>query len=208
MKYCFVWSILASLHPCENDHPNRVSIYNQFFNELNIVGFDFTNGFKCIDMHGFEKLNNLSLNIYGKKFYLDGDKWKHNSILIEIDKNESDKNIDLLIYKNHYALNKKIHVFLGKHNKRFVCRGCLSSYTNGSTLINHKKESGDDNICAIRTSNDSHLYWKKHFHKNPLFFRIIADFEADNEVDGSSVGKKTANLYKQNPVRNGYFFNI
>ena len=24
-KYCFIWSILASLHPCENDHPNRVT---------------------------------------------------------------------------------------------------------------------------------------------------------------------------------------
>ena len=35
-KYCFIWSILASLHPFENDHPNRVSIYNQYFNELNI----------------------------------------------------------------------------------------------------------------------------------------------------------------------------
>ena len=41
-KYCFIWSILASLHPCENDHPNRVSNYNQYFNELSINGFDFT----------------------------------------------------------------------------------------------------------------------------------------------------------------------
>ena len=24
-KYCFIWSILASLHPCNNNHPNRVS---------------------------------------------------------------------------------------------------------------------------------------------------------------------------------------
>ena len=24
VKNCFIWSILASLHPCENDHPNRV----------------------------------------------------------------------------------------------------------------------------------------------------------------------------------------
>ena len=24
-KYCFLWSILASLHPCNNNHPNRVS---------------------------------------------------------------------------------------------------------------------------------------------------------------------------------------
>ena len=23
-KYCFFWSILAYLHPCGNDHPNRV----------------------------------------------------------------------------------------------------------------------------------------------------------------------------------------
>ena len=24
-KYCFVWSILASLHPCENTHPSGVN---------------------------------------------------------------------------------------------------------------------------------------------------------------------------------------
>ena len=28
-KYCFLWSILASLHPCINNHPNRVSKYKQ-----------------------------------------------------------------------------------------------------------------------------------------------------------------------------------
>ena len=53
-KYCFTWSILASLHPCENGNPNRVSIYIQHFNELKISGFDFSNGFKCSDMHKSE----------------------------------------------------------------------------------------------------------------------------------------------------------
>ena len=110
-KYCFDWSILASLHPCENDHPNRVSNYKQYFNELNIDGFDFTNRFKSCDMHRFEKLHNLSINIYELNFYQDGEKWKHNLVAIEISKNESDKVIDLLIYKNHYALIKKLHVF-------------------------------------------------------------------------------------------------
>ena len=61
-KYCFIWSISASLLPCENDHPDRVSKYNLYFNELNIDCFDFTNGFKCCDMHKFEKLNSLSIN--------------------------------------------------------------------------------------------------------------------------------------------------
>ena len=46
---------------------------------------------------------------------------------------------------------------------------------------------------------------KKHFHKNPLYFRIIADFESDNEVDGSNIGNKTTNIYKQIPVLNGYY---
>ena len=28
-KYFFIRSVLASRHPCENDHPNRVSNYKQ-----------------------------------------------------------------------------------------------------------------------------------------------------------------------------------
>ena len=86
-KYCFIWSILASLHPCENDHPNRVSNYNQCFNELNIDGFDFTNGFKCIDVPRFSEINNLSINLNELNFYQDDDKWQHNLIPIEISKN-------------------------------------------------------------------------------------------------------------------------
>ena len=204
-KYCFIWSILASLHPCENSNPSRVNNYVQYFNELNIQNFDFTKCFKCSDVHRFNELNNLSLNIFELNFYQDGDKWKHNLIPIEISKNDSDKVIDLIVYKNHYALIKKLHVFLGDHHKNFICRRCLNSYTCENALINHKEKCGDDNICTIRTSNESHLFWKKHFHKNPLHFRIIADFEADNEIDGSNVGDKTINIYKQKPVLNGYY---
>ena len=201
-KYCFIWSILASLHPCENSNPSRVNNYVQYFNELNFQNFDFTNGFRCNDVNRFNELNNLSVNIYELNFYQNGDKWKHNLIPIEISKNDSDKVIDLLIYKNHYALIKKIHVFLGDHHKNFICRRCLISYTCENALINHK-EKCRDNICTIRTSNESHLYWKKHFHKNPLYFRIYADFAADNEKDNSQIGNKTTNIYKQIPVLNG-----
>ena len=119
-KYCFIWSILASLHPCENDHPNRVNNYIQYFNELNFQNFDFTNGLKCSDVHKFNELNKLSVNIYELNFYQDGDKWKHNLLPIEISKNESDNVIDLLIYKNLYALFRKLHVCLGDHHKTFI----------------------------------------------------------------------------------------
>ena len=71
-------------------------------------------------------------------------------------------------------------------------------------LIKHKRKCGDDIITTIKTSNESQLHWKNHFHKNPLYFRIYADFEADNEKDNSSIGNKTTNIYKQKPILNGY----
>ena len=71
-------------------------------------------------------------------------------------------------------------------------------------LKKHKQKCENDNITTIKTSNESHLHWKNHFHKNPLYFRIYADFEAVNEKDNSSIGNKTTNIYKQNPILNGY----
>ena len=62
-KYCFIWSILPSLCPCENTHPSRVNNYLQYFSELSFQSFDFKNGFKCSDVHRFNELNNLSVNI-------------------------------------------------------------------------------------------------------------------------------------------------
>ena len=89
-RYCFLWSILAKLHPCSNNRPNRVSNYKQYSNKLNIDGFDFTNGFRCSDVHKFEKLNNLSFNIFELTFYQDQNKWRHKLIPIDVRKNESD----------------------------------------------------------------------------------------------------------------------
>ena len=197
-KYCFLWSILAKLHPCENSHPDRVSNYEPYFNELNIEGFDFANGFRCSDMYRFEKLNNLSINIYELNF----DQNKHKLIPIEISKNVSDKVIDLLIYKNHYVLIKKLNVFIGKHDCKYVCRKCLNSYTTQNMLIKHKKLCGENQ--KLRTSPNSHIYWKKYFQKNKLYFRLYADFEADNKKESTSIGDKTTNIYKQEPVCNGY----
>ena len=93
-KYCFIWSILVSLHPCKNTHPNRVSNYRQYFNDLNIQGVDFTNGFKCSDVHKFIEINNLSINIFELNFYQDQNKSKHKLIPVEIHENDSDRHID------------------------------------------------------------------------------------------------------------------
>ena len=137
-KFCFIWSVLAYINPCNNNHPNRVSNYRQYFDELNIQDFDFSNGFKCSDAHKFNEINNLSVKAFELNFYQDQEPMEHKLTPIEIDKNDSDRVIDLAIYKNHYVLIKKLDVFLGDHNKIFICRQCLSSYTSENMLIKHK----------------------------------------------------------------------
>ena len=66
----------------------------------------------------------------------------------------------------------------------------MNSYTSENLLKLHEAKCEKNDITTVRTSSESHLHWEKHFHKNPFYFRIYADFEADNEKDNSSVGKK------------------
>ena len=110
-------------------------------------------------MHRFENLNNLSINIFELNFYQDQNKWKHHLIPIKIcEKDESDRVVDFLIYKNHYAFNKILNIFLGDHQKNFMCRRCLTSYTSENVLKIQKPNCENHDITAIRTSSDSHLH--------------------------------------------------
>ena len=61
-------------------------------------------------------------------------------------------------------------------------------------LLLQKPKCENIDTTTIRTSLESHLHWKDHFHNNPFFFRTYGDFEADNEKDNSSVGNKTTNI--------------
>ena len=162
-KYCFIWSILATVHRCNNNHPNRVSNYRQYFDEIKTKRLDFTNGFKCSDVHIFNETNNSSVGIFEITFYRDPIKWKHKVITIEISKNESYRDIDSLIYKNHYVLLKKLKVVLGDHICTYVCIRCLNSYTSQNELIKQKQQCGEEDKFSLRLSTEFHLYWKKNF---------------------------------------------
>ena len=59
-------------------------------------------------------------------------------------------------------------------------------------------------MTTLSNSSEYHLYWKKHFCKNPLYFRTYADFETDIEIVNSSIGNKTTDIYKQTPILDGF----
>ena len=50
-----------------------------------------------------------------------------------------------------YSL-KNLDVFLGDHNKKFICRRCLGSYTSENMLIKHKPKCENIDTTSIKTS--------------------------------------------------------
>ena len=205
--YCFLWSILAYIHPIdEKNHPYRVSKYMPYQNELNIDNIDFSNGMKIADIPKFENLNKqLSINVFEYTTDEDND---YNLVPLYISKNlENRKIIDLILYKNHYILLKKLHVFIGKHDNIYVCRNCLNSYSVETELNTHKKLCGNKNKCVYIPSEQTHVMWDKYYQKMPIYSIIIADFEARNEpiMNQDNVTSKTIDVCKQIPVCNGLF---
>ena len=100
-KYCLLWSLLASLHPCINNHPNRVSSHKKCFEYIKFDGFDFITGFKCSDVQNLENSQKLSTNVFEIICDQDQKEWILKLIPIEIRKIVSDKDIEFMIYKNH-----------------------------------------------------------------------------------------------------------
>ena len=73
-----------------------------------------------------------------------------------------------------------------------VNRRCLSSCTSQNVL---KKNKNNDVIKKKKRVLEHQMNLicieKNHFPKNPLFFRIDAVFEADNDIDNSIIGNET-----------------
>ena len=203
--YCFLWSILANIHPIGKD-PQRVSKYKPYQNELNVSGIDFTNGMKIVDIPRFEILNpTLSINVFENSKEEEND---YKLFPLYISKNiENRRIIDLILYKNHYILLKKLHVFIGKHDNQYVCRNCLSSYSVLSELTTHKKLCGGKMKSVYIPCKKTHIKWDKYYQKMPLYTMIIADFEARNEpiINQDNIINKTIDICKQIPCCNGFY---
>ena len=61
---CFLWFILASIHPvqCRN-HLDGISKYQEYEHDLNMSGIQYPVYIK--DINKFEHQNNISVNVYG-----------------------------------------------------------------------------------------------------------------------------------------------
>ncbi len=216
---CFLWSILAKLHPAESDKC-EVRSYRRYENELNLSRITFP--VKLNDIPKFEVDNNLKINV----FELVGTNLNPLYIGSNDDETSLQRVIDLLYYKEHFVLIKKLHTF-GRNNqtnRNYLCRRCINGFRTEQALNNHKELCNKQEITRMVFPKEDSFKFNKYHYKIDLPFRIYADIESmqvpirnresealqipieDRESENQeSPLEKTTNIYKQIPINIGYY---
>jgi len=198
---------LASLHPVQRGgHPERVSKYRQYENELIMDGIEYP--VKIRDIDRFERLNgNISVSVFG----LDEETVfpmritrKQNALhhveLLYISKDEV----------SHYVLIKDmsrlITMQLSSHNgRKFICQLCLHACSSQIILDKHLETCRLHGAQRIKMPNEENkiLHFKKIEAQERLPFVIYADFESILEqketVEGDTMRSWTENYLTHIP---------
>ena len=178
-EYCFLWSIVAALHPAE-EHADRISNYRKYMRELNRSSLTFPVHPKH-DLKGFEDDNDLSINVYCYEDEVVAP--------TRISEKRAGRYVDLLIIMDddfhHYTWIKSMSRLLYgreghmRHQARHYCHRCLGSCKSEEALRKHltfcKNHYGQREEYP---NKDEVLLKFEGFKKiTPLPFIIYADFE-------------------------------
>lgn len=216
---CFLWSILAQLHPAPRD-PQRVSKYKQYEHDFDEVLKEFP--VKITDIDTFEKSTKISVNVFH---------YEIGSIRpLRITKQEEKDHINLLYLrdenKSHYCLIKNLWRLISnqvtKHcAHREVCVMCLSNFANKDLLNKHKIICSKNKPAEAQLPKpyDNKLCFSNWNNSLKVPFVIYADFESllrkihscnpsGNKIDAD--GKVTETSYtkqyqKHEPISSCYY---
>ena len=176
-RKCFMWSMLAALHPTERN-TERIGKYVEYANELTFE--DITFPVKRKDIHRFEIQNKISVNVLGFE--------KGNLYPVHVTKERFDRHVDLLLLsdgkKSHYCWIKSMSRLLGhqnSHGHRYhYCIYCLQGFTSHRVLEKHQTYCKDHNAQRVELpkEEDKWLYYKDVRKQLKVPFIIYADFES------------------------------
>ncbi|XP_074025815.1 uncharacterized protein [Leptinotarsa decemlineata] len=201
--YCFLWSIVAALHPCATNVCKKSS-YPHFSNILKYEGIEFP--LKIKDITKFEKMNNMSINVFGIE--------KKEIVPIRLSNLEFLTTINLLILQTehdfddvdscdeeelmdldenvnnfktiyHFALIKDMSRLLcGQsgdiNHKKFYCTKCLNHFYSQEVLNNHIFTCRKMNKTKITlpSEKEKFLSFTDFKNKEPVPFVIYSDIES------------------------------
>jgi len=189
---CFLWSVLAALHPCKKN-AGRVSKYRRHEFELEWTEKDFPMSLKGIKK--FEEVNDLRIYVFA---------WDEDDDVLHpwfVSRRETGRCIDLFVLPGseksyHFALIRDIHRFLHSQTgyargRGELCRNCLS-YVPDRMLDVHQFRCFSNNPCRVVVPASPRLEFKNRRYREPVPVVCYADFECTLVQDGSRVCHRPA----------------
>lgn len=214
---CFMWSILAALHP-EVEFPEIAISYLDFITELNFQCLEYPVELKKIQYFECENFN-ISINVYGF------DDHTMKIYPLRLTKNVKEKHIHLLLLQtigdnneinSHYCWIHDISKLLGAQVskskvRKYFCDRCLHYFYKEHKLVEHYENCMKQNNCAISlpTNEKSILKFDKYHQKIKVPFCIYADLESVLKPVRTSTFTNSASTqaYQQHePFSIGYYF--
>lgn len=219
-EYCFLWAVVSALFPT-NKHSERKSSYPHYRNVLSYENIKFPITFK--DIKKFEKINNLSINLYcieNKKIlpcclsdnYDDNIK-VINLLMLPTKCKISNQNIDELLY--HFTWIKNLSALLSNQlsshgHKAYICERCLNYFKTQNLLQKHKKYCNKLNQYSLRLpkEKDKYLYFKNYKFQENVPFAIYADLESilEKSTNSQTQNSKTTYYQKHTAFSIAYYF--
>ncbi|KAJ8980867.1 hypothetical protein NQ317_008926 [Molorchus minor] len=194
---CFAWSINASIFPAEGD-PQQTTSYPHYDTLLNFRDLEFP--MKLKDISKFEKMNNISVNVFGLE-----SEFRDGKIITEVvgplhftsDRQATHVNLLLLtdnVGNNHYCLIKDLSRLVSqqkskRHGGLHICDGCLQSFTKIEHLKAHEKNDCNHTYTKLPSTEikinkygesvpENILKFINFERQIPVPFVIYADFES------------------------------
>lgn len=207
-QYCFLWSVVASLFPCDtNKNCIRTNSYPHFSQVLKYEGINFPISIK--DIPKFEDQNKLAINV----FMID----ERKVVPISLSKNDYSPRINLLMFSAdnsntvnkgddlnqrifHFSLIKNLSRLTCKQlnntkNKKWLCERCLNHFITEDNLRKHTIMCKQMNTTKLIVPKENRkiMKFKNWRNKENVPFVIYADLESilkahtDNTPNSQSV---------------------
>ena len=172
---CFIYCYIRKFLNPVNKHAERISLKDKRICKTLEEEFEYNfDNVKIKDLSQIENL--LETNIY----VYTCDKNLNNKIPIyKSDKNYK-KNLDLLLFENHYINIKRIDVFFNPNstNKKYFCRNCCNTFFSEIKYNEYIKFCENNKTMILLSSRNKYLQFKNIRNTIQHPFICFADIES------------------------------
>lgn len=176
---CFLWSVLAILHPF-NTHQNRKSLYAPYAHELTWEESDFPMTKRRI--RKFEDENDLRIFVFGwdeedEVLYPWRKSRRKTGIIVDLFITPCGTEEDMFHFASIKNINRLLHCMGHRTSGRqHLCRNCMQ-YVGYRRAEDHERICWQNRPCALTLPKETELVFKNHRYKERVPVVCYGDFE-------------------------------